>query len=142
MLKQVTPEDIRLRFFNPRKTMDRALIARLTQLDYARDMALVAVNAANNAILGVVRLMGNANRENGEFAILIRSDHQHEGLGTALMRRLLSFAASEGYGRVHGAVLSENRKMLDLCRTLGFAMKSDTTPGVTLAEIALPASHE
>jgi acetyltransferase len=141
MLKHVTPEDIRLRFFNPRKTMDRALIARLTQLDYARDMALVAIDAGDNAILGVVRLMGDANRENGEFAILIRSDHQQEGLGTELMRRLLSFAASEGYRRVHGAVLSENQKMLNLCRELEFTLTSDKAPGVTRAEIALPADR-
>jgi hypothetical protein len=57
-------------------------------------------------------------------------------------RRLLAFAASEGYRRVHGGVLSENQKMLDLCRDLGFALKSDKAPGVTLTEIALPASRE
>jgi acetyltransferase len=142
MLKHVTPEDIRLRFFNPRKTLDRALIARLTQLDYARDMALVAINAGDNTILGVVRLMGDANHENGEYAILIRSDHQQEGLGTELMRRLLSFAASEGYHRVHGAVLSENQKMLNLCRELGFTLTSDKAPGVTRTEITLPADRE
>jgi acetyltransferase len=138
MLKHVTPDDVRLRFFNPRKTMDRALIARLTQLDYARDMAFVAIDPVNHAILGVVRLMGDANRENGEFAILIRSDHQQQGLGTELMRRLLSFAALEGYHRIHGSVLSENRNMLDFCKGLGFELRQSAEPGITLAQLILP----
>ncbi len=133
MLKRVTPDDVRLRFFNPRKTMDRALIARLTQLDYARDMAFVVIEPVKHAILGVVRIMGDATRENGEFAILIRSDHQQQGLGTELMRRLLSFAALEGYHRIHGSVLSENRNMLNFCKGLGFELRQSTEPGITLA---------
>ncbi len=139
MLSQVTPDDIRLRFFNPRKTMDRALIARLTQLDYARDMALVAIRTGDGSILGVVRLMGDANCNSGEYAILIRSDHQQHGLGTALMRQLLSFATSEGYRRIHGSVLSENQRMLDFCKAFGFSLKQSAEPGITLTELELPA---
>ncbi len=131
-----------MRFFNHRKTMDRALIVRLTQLDYAREMALVALDPAHNDILGVVRLMGDANRENGEFAILIRSDHQHLGLGTALMTRLIAFAGAEGYGRMTGEVLNENQKMLDLCRELGFTLATTSTPGVVRAEMVFPPKQE
>jgi acetyltransferase len=137
MLKQVTPDDIRLRFFNPRKTMDRALIARLTQLDYHRDMALVVIRPEDNAILGVARLMGDANGYDGEYAILVRSDQQNEGLGSELMRHLLAFATAEGYHRIHGSVLSENRKMLDFCKTMGFSLKQSAETSVTLTELEL-----
>jgi len=141
MLEHVTPDDIRLRFFTPRTTMDRALIALLTQLDYARDMALVAIRPEDNAILGVSRLMGDTNGKNAEYAILIRSDQQHEGLGTALLRHLLLFAAAEGYHRIYGSVLSENRKMLEFCKSMGFELKQSVEPGITLTELTLPTKQ-
>ncbi len=137
MLKQVTQDDIRLRFFNPRKTMDRALIARLTQLDYGRDMALVVIRPEDNAILGVARLMGDADGGNGEYAILVRSDQQNEGLGTELMRHLLAFASAEGYGRIHGSVLNENRKMLEFCKIMGFSLKQGAEAGIMHTELEL-----
>jgi acetyltransferase len=131
------PSGLDLRFFNPRKTMDRALIARLTQLDYARDMAIVALNAADSAILGVVRLMGDANHDQAEYAILVRSDQQHKGLGLELMRRIIGFAHSEGYQSLAGPVLSENEKMLALCKELGFAIAAAGAPGVTMTSMRL-----
>jgi acetyltransferase len=143
MMKHVTPDDIRMRFFNPRKTMDRAMIARLTQLDYARDMALVAMDKTNQTILGVARLMGDANQQAGEYAILVRSDHQFEGIGTKLMQHLLSFAADEGYSRIHGQVLSDNQKMLNLCKILGFTLKQSAEAGIIISELNLPnQKHE
>jgi acetyltransferase len=142
LMKHVTPDDIRMRFFNPRKTMDRALIARLTQLDYSRDMALVAIDKANANIMGVARLMGDANQKTGEYAILVRSNHQHEGVGTELMQHLLSFAVSEGYTRIYGSVLTENRKMLNLCKVFGFTINQDTEPGIMISELNLPKQED
>jgi acetyltransferase len=138
MMQHVTPDDVRMRFFNPRKTMDRTMIVRLTQLDYARDMALVAMDKANQTILGVARLMGDANQQAGEYAILVRSDHQFEGIGTKLMQDLLSFAASEGYSRIYGHIMSENQKMLNLCKILGFTLKQSAEAGIILSELNLP----
>src|SRR6202043_4258770 len=76
----VTPEDLRLRFFAPIKTLSHTLIARFTQIDYARAMAFVAIEQATGAILGVVRLHSDANNETGEYAILVRSDLKGRGL--------------------------------------------------------------
>jgi acetyltransferase len=137
MMKHVTADDVRMRFFIPRKTMDRTMIARLTQLDYARDMALVALDKTNLIILGVARLMGDANQQAGEYAILVRSDHQFEGIGTKLMQDLLSFAASEGYSRIYGHIMSENQKMLNLCKMLGFTLKQSAEAGIILSELNL-----
>ncbi len=57
-------------FFSAVRSFDPALIARLTQLDYAREMALVAIEPATGDLLGVVRLHGDANHERAEYAIL------------------------------------------------------------------------
>ena len=77
----VTPQDLRLRFFAPVKEFGHTFIARFTQIDYARAMAFVAVEASSGKMLGVVRLHADANYERGEYAILVRSDLKGRGLG-------------------------------------------------------------
>ncbi|MFZ3324638.1 MAG: acetate--CoA ligase family protein [Methylocella sp.] len=79
--KQVTTEDLRLRFFAPVREFSHTFIARLTQLDYARAIALVAISELNGEMLGVVWLHADPNYEKGEYAILVRSDIKGRGLG-------------------------------------------------------------
>ena len=73
MLKHVTMQDLRLRFFAPMKEFSHEFIARLTQLDYARAMAFVAFDEASNELVGVVRIHSDSIYESGEYAILLRS---------------------------------------------------------------------
>ncbi|WP_284246353.1 bifunctional acetate--CoA ligase family protein/GNAT family N-acetyltransferase, partial [Methylobacterium haplocladii] len=120
---EIDPEDVRLRFFTPMKHFSHAFLARLTQLDYSRAIAFVALDAADDTMLGAVRLHADANHESGEFAILVRSDIKGVGLGYALMRMMLDWAKAEGIARVEGSVLAENRAMLAVCRRLGFETK-------------------
>jgi acetyltransferase len=121
----VTPEDLRLRFFAPVKTLSHAFVARFTQIDYARAMAFVAIEQASGAMLGVVRLHSDANYETGEYAILVRSDLKGRGLGWLLMQLIIAYARAEGLERIEGQVLSENRTMLEMCRALGFEVVAD-----------------
>jgi acetyltransferase len=121
----VTPEDLRLRFFAPIKTLSHTLIARFTQIDYARAMAFVAIEQATGAMLGVVRLHSDATYETGEYAILVRSDLKGRGLGWLLMQLIIEYARAEGLKRIEGQVLSENRTMLEMCRELGFDVAAD-----------------
>ena len=81
MLKHVTMQDLRLRFFAPMKEFSHEFIARLTQLDYARAMAFVAFDEATNDLVGVVRIHSDSIYESGEYAILLRSDLKGRGLG-------------------------------------------------------------
>lgn len=123
---QVDPEDVRLRFFAPVRDFNHAFLARLTQLDYSRAIAFVAIDEAaeeGRRMLGAVRLHANANHDTGEFAILVRSDIKGTGLGVALMRMMIDWARAEGIGCVEGSVLAENRPMRAVCRHLGFAEK-------------------
>ncbi len=121
----VTPNDLRLRFFAPVKDFSHAFVARLTQIDYARAMAFVAIDEASGAMLGVVRLHADANYVNGEYAILIRSDMKGHGLGWLLMQLMIEYARSERIRTITGQVLRENTMMLDMCRELGFQVASD-----------------
>ena len=135
------PEDVRLRFFAPVREFSHAFLARLTQLDYARAIAFVALDDAveeARRMLGAVRLHADANGESGEFAILIRTDARGTGLAYALMRLMIDWARSEGIARVEGTVLAENRPMLAVCRRLGFTQGPDPEdPGVMKVRLAL-----
>jgi acetyltransferase len=121
----VTSADLRLRFFAPVKDFSHPFVARLTQIDYARAMAFVAIDETSGALLGVVRLHADANYESGEYAILIRSDLKGHGLGWLLMQLMVEYARSEGIRTIKGQVLRENTMMLDMCRELGFRIASD-----------------
>jgi acetyltransferase len=138
LLRNVTMEDLRLRFFAPIKEFSHRFIARLTQLDYARAMAFVAFDEESGEIVGVVRLHSDSVYENGEHAILLRSDMKGRGLGWALMQLLIEYAKSEGLKRISGQVLQENTVMLSMCRELGFRVKTDATdPALCDVSLAL-----
>jgi len=130
-LEHVTNQDLRLRFFAPMKEFTHEFIARLTQLDYARAMAFVAFDEATGEMVGVVRIHSDSIYENGEYAILLRSDLKGRGLGWALMQLIIEYAKSEGLKMISGDVLQENAIMLEMCRSLGFEIKTDPVdPGI------------
>lgn len=120
----VTPEDLRQRFFTPMAEAPRGFIARLTQIDYARTMALIALDK-EGAVIGLGQLHADADLERAEYAILLRSDQKGRGLGGFLMQALIDVARREGFRVVEGEVLAENVPMLSLCRKLGFSIETD-----------------
>ncbi|MGO8912136.1 MAG: GNAT family N-acetyltransferase [Bradyrhizobium sp.] len=137
-LKHVTSQDLRLRFFAPMKEFSHEFIARLTQLDYARAMAFVAFDGVTNELVGVVRIHSDSIYENGEYAILLRSDLKGRGLGWALMQLIIEYARSEGLKVISGDVLQENTIMLEMCRSLGFEIKTDPAdPGICDVKLVL-----
>jgi acetyltransferase len=138
---RVTANDLRLRFFSQIKEFGHAFIARLTQLDYARAMAFVAIDQASGDLLGVARLHANANYDRAEYAVLVRSDVKGQGLGWLLMQTLIEYARREGLRRMEGQVLKENTTMLTMCRELGFTVVSDPhDPGSYLVGLELTAA--
>lgn len=125
MLARVTAEDLRLRFFAPLKSFSHAFLARLTQLDYAREMAFIAIEDGSGNAAGAVRLHADPGHIEAEYAILLRSDLKGIGLGRALMELIIDWARAETLQRVHSQVLAENGPMLALCRDLGFEITLD-----------------
>lgn len=136
-VQRLDPEDIRLRFHHPMKVMDHKLAARLTQLDYDRDMALALTDAAGD-IHGVVRLSAGPDRQQAEYAIIIGRDLSGMGLGLLMMRRIIDYARQQGIGELFGSVLSGNEAMLGLCRKLGFVREPHPEgPGLVLVRLRL-----
>jgi acetyltransferase len=123
--RRVSADDMRLRFFGLVKDIGHAFIARLTQIDYGRSIALLALDEGTGALIGVVRLHADPDHRNAEYAILLRSDCKGIGLGWALMELIIDYARKEGLRRITGQVLRDNTTMLKMCRELGFAVEDD-----------------
>jgi acetyltransferase len=121
----VKGDDRRLRFFGAGLDLSHGLLARLTQIDYAREMAFVAIAQAAGALLGVVRFVADPDYTRGEYAIMVRSDLKGRGLGWRLMQCLIDYARSEGLEELYGSVLAENSTMLQMCRELGFSIEAE-----------------
>ncbi len=121
---RLTTDEIHLRFQGGMKILSHRQAARLTQLDYDREMALIATEPeapGQTGIHGVVRLSADPDRERAEFAIIVRSDMGRRGVGLQLLRRLIDYARDSGVGELFGLVQRENRPMLSLCARLGFS---------------------
>ena len=126
-LAQVSPQDLYMRFFRGVHELPESDLARFTQIDYDREMAFIAVAAAGaeaGEILGVARACADPDNTAAEFAVLVRSDLKGQGLGTLLMRKLISYCRERGTGELWGSVLAQNVAMLRLARALGFRIRS------------------
>ncbi len=130
-------EDMRLRFFNLSKHFSDKFLIRLTQLDYDREMAFVALDRDGN-LCGVARIFADPDHETAEYALLVRSDLKGQGLGWAMLRHLLDYAKADGLERIDGIVLSENSSMLKMCREFGFQLAVDQNdPGIVKVSLDL-----
>jgi acetyltransferase len=137
---KVSPEDIRLRFFTARADFSHQLLARFTQIDYAREMAFVALSAEEQELLGVVRVTLDPDLVRGEYGILVRSDLKGRGLGWRLMDLLITYARKEGIAELSGFVLSENTTMLEMAREFGFEIRP-VAGDATAREVVLDVSR-
>ncbi|SJZ47720.1 acetyltransferase [Enhydrobacter aerosaccus] len=116
--RRMTPEDIRLRFFGPLRELSHEMAARLTQIDYDREMAFMLLDGAE--LLGVGRLAADPDFEQAEFSLIVASSRQGRGYGELLLRHVVDYARTRGIKRVIGHVLRENHRMLDLTERVGF----------------------
>ena len=142
-LAEVTPDDLRLRFFVPMREVRHELIDKLIHYDPQHAMAFIAIAEASGRMLGVVRLHDDPGGDDGEFAILVRSHLKGHGLGWLMMKHMIAYAQEKELDTVHGQVLAENATMLEMCAELGFHVDDDPsergTKVVTLQLHELPA---
>jgi acetyltransferase len=115
------------RFFSPMKLLPQDMLVRFTQIDYDREMALVALDESRNAeqILGVARVIGNPDGQEGEFAVVVGDAWQGKGVGAELLKRCLRIVRERGMRTVRGFALRENEQMVKLARKLGFEVSID-----------------
>jgi acetyltransferase len=122
-LESLDPEDLRMRIFYSRRGIERSELARLTQIDYEREMAFVAVEpvpGGGERTLGVVRVVIDPDNRDAEFGIIVRTDLKGAGLGSRLMRKMIAYLRARGTRHMVGTVLAANPRMLDLAERLGF----------------------
>ncbi len=134
---RLSPQDIRYRFFTAMRELSAEQMARLTQIDYDREMAFVAVREVGGQTVGVARLVCEDEQE-GEFAVIVQADVKGRGVASHLMRRLIDWARGRGLREIEGQVLSDNAPMLAFVRHLGFRLKRvPQEPDVVEARLSL-----
>jgi acetyltransferase len=114
------------RFMNSVQELSQSMLIRFTQIDYSREMALIAVSEQNSVEveLGVARFAINPDGESCEFALVIADSMHGKGLGQKLMTALMDAARTKGLKTMEGEVLRNNADMLHLMQRLGFEVKT------------------
>ena len=135
---------VSLRYFHPMKLSTRVAHERLTRIcfiDYDREMVLVADSTnpetGDHEILGVGRLSKIRGTDDAEFALVISDRFQRQGLGDALLIRLLQIGRDEKIARIFGIILPENVAMKRICEKLGFRLDHRPDDSAIHAEINL-----
>jgi acetyltransferase len=140
-LQHLDPEDVRMRVFYSKRAIERSELARLVQIDYAREMAFVALAPGPDGqlqTLGVVRAMADPDNIEAEFGVIVRSELKGSGLGLLLMQKLIAYLRSQGTQRLVATVLDYNERMLKLAKELGFKEVPENEAGECTKCIALP----
>jgi acetyltransferase len=130
------------RFFYRLAELTPSMLARFTQVDYDRELALVALapgdDAARQVFVGVARYIANPDRTSAEFAVVVADAWQRRGVARVLMRGLIVCAKRRGFERLTGTILRANEPMLAFVRALGFGVEDDAEdPAQVVASLAL-----
>jgi acetyltransferase len=140
LIDAMTPEDLRLRFFGAVSNFDHSQLARMTQIDYDREMALIVTVQSDEGFtrtLGVVRAVADPDNETAEFAVALRSDQKGRRLGRLLVDRIIRYARARGIHWLVGEALRENAPMIALAKASGFTITRTEDPGVVGFRMAL-----
>jgi acetyltransferase len=139
LFNTLSPQSVYFRFFSPLKALPHSMLARFTQIDYDREIALIALeeSSAHEQMLGVARLIRIPGSSRAEFSIVVGDPWQGKGIAAALFQRSLTLAKEQGIEEVWGIVLPENTRMLSLGRKMGFTVKRDLDAGAYELKIDL-----
>ena len=125
-LARCSPEDLHSRFLSTFRELPDGDIARLTQIDYDREMAIIAEDPGGEGgpeTLAAARVATDPDNIEAEFAILVRSDLKRRGLGRLLLAKITRYCRDRGTTRMTSSVLSGNGCMLGLGAALGFSTR-------------------
>ncbi|MFP2424255.1 bifunctional acetate--CoA ligase family protein/GNAT family N-acetyltransferase [Pseudescherichia vulneris] len=143
-IAQVTKEDLYYRYFSEINEFNHDDLANMTQIDYDREMAFVAVHTTETGteILGVTRAISDPDNIDAEFAVLVRSDLKGLGLGRRLLEKLINYTREHGLTQLNGITMPNNQGMIALARKLGFDVDiqlEDGIVGLTLRLSSTPS---
>jgi acetyltransferase len=140
LLTSLAAEDSRMRFFDTMRKLPRQLLARFTQIDYEREMALVAIERDANGCersLGEVRVVADPDNVVADFALVVSSSLKGKGLGQLLMAGIIDYARSRGIHELRGETLAGNLRMQNLARHCGFSVQAGADPGTVDMRLVL-----
>lgn len=114
------------RFMHALQDLSAEMLIRFTQIDYSREMALIAVTLelGEEIEIGVTRFAINPDGESCEFALVVADSMRGKGLGQKLLAALMDAARSKGLKLMTGEILNDNARMLKLATRLGFAIEN------------------
>ncbi|KFC79083.1 bifunctional acetate--CoA ligase family protein/GNAT family N-acetyltransferase [Buttiauxella agrestis] len=140
----VTKEDLYYRYFSEINEFTHEDLANMTQIDYDREMAFVAVRQQNGSseIIGVTRAISDPDNIDAEFAVLVRSDLKGLGLGRRLLEKLIAYTLEHGLQRLNGITMPNNRGMVSLARKLGFDVDIQLEDGIVSLTLPLIKSMD
>ncbi|EOV9600497.1 protein lysine acetyltransferase [Cronobacter malonaticus] len=138
-ISQVTKEDLYYRYFSEINEFTHDDLANMTQIDYDREMAFVAVRqqTSSEEIIGVTRAISDPDNIDAEFAVLVRSDLKGLGLGRRLLEKLIAYTRDHGLSRLNGITMPHNQGMVALARKLGFSVDIQLDEGIVALSLAL-----
>ncbi|MEM1738380.1 MAG: GNAT family N-acetyltransferase [Nitrososphaerota archaeon] len=137
-IENLSEETKRFRFFYTIKEITHDMHVRFCNIDYDREMAIIAEYTDNHGRkrhVGVGRLIMDPFRKRGDFAVVVADDFQGKGLGTKLIDMLIQVAMEKGLESIYGLVMPENTRMIELCKRLGFEVRY--TPEEVIVELNL-----
>lgn len=123
LLEKTKPEDVYFRFFRAVNDLSHAQMARFTQIDYDREMAFIAIGKngkGEDETIAVIRIVSDADNNEAEFAIIVRSDMHNQGIGSKLMNKMIEYSLERGTKRLVGQTQATNQAMQRLARKLNF----------------------
>jgi acetyltransferase len=123
LFKSFSQETMRLRFFQIIKDISHDTLTRYCNLDYDREIAMVALLQDTNKIIGATRLILEPGKEYGEFAVVVGDPWQGQGLGSKLMDLIKEIGKDMGMQTIYGYVMADNSKMMNLCKKKGFTLE-------------------
>lgn len=139
-VQHLSPDSRYRRFMSTLKELPPGKLKYLTEIDYEKHLALVAIieRDGEQIEIGVARYVADPSGTNCEFAIAIDDEWQGSGVAGILMLTLIDAARARGMQRMEAFILASNDKMIKFARQLGFAVHRDQDdPGMVVAERAL-----
>jgi len=139
LFHKLSPESIRLRFMMQMRTLTEDILYQLTHVNYNSEFALVALiqEDGKDAIIAVVRYAYEPQFNATDFAVVVRDDWQHKGLGKFLLKRIFAIGKEQGIPRFFCIIDPENMLMKKLIFELGYPVKSSFKNGLHEFEITI-----
>ena len=138
-IARVTKEDLYYRYFSEINEFTHDDLANMTQIDYDREMAIVAVRQHNGAdeIIGVTRAISDADNIDAEFSVLVRSDLKGLGMGRRLLEKMIRYTRDHGLQQLNGITMPHNTGMITLARKLNFRVNIQLDDGIVSLNLPL-----